>query len=139
MMVSGNFEKRFTVVWEKDINVATLASWKDENQIANFGAVGIAILLAIELLGIVSFEEGIIGTGIDFWVSTKSSSSQLIPFINREARIEVSGILQENLGNTVNMRVGQKKKQMKSSDHSQLPGWVIVVEFSTPKTKIVRK
>lgn len=88
---------------------------------------------------VVSFEESVIGTGIDFWVSTKSSNDQLISFNNREARIEVSGILRKSLGNTVNMRVAQKKKQMKPSDHSQLPGWIIVCEFSTPKSKIVRK
>ena len=37
------------------------------------------------------------------------------------------------------MRIGKKKKQMKVSDYSELPGWIAVVEFSSPKSKIVKK
>ncbi|MEM8526124.1 MAG: hypothetical protein AAGG68_15905 [Bacteroidota bacterium] len=86
-----------------------------------------------------SFEEGIIGTGIDFWISTENMNDHLIPFSIREARLEISGILEENVKNTVNMRFGKKKKQITVSDHLQLPGWIVVVEFSTPKSKIVKK
>ncbi|MEN0003380.1 MAG: hypothetical protein AAF798_04530 [Bacteroidota bacterium] len=54
--VSGEFDETFSVVWGKDITSTELASWKDENQIANFAAVGLSVLLVIELLNIVSFE-----------------------------------------------------------------------------------
>ena len=139
MCINGAFEETFNVMWKDDISPLELASWKDETQIANFAAVGIAILLVMELLEIVSFEESVIGTGIDFWISTKNMNEKLLPFLEREARLEISGIFQENIRNTVSMRIGKKKKQMKSSDHLQLPGWIVVVELSTPKSKIVRK
>lgn len=60
-------------------------------------------------------------------------------YIPKEARLEVSGLNKEKVGNTVNMRIGQKKRQITSSDKPNLPGWIIVVEFTTPKSKIIKK
>lgn len=139
MEISGAFQEKFEVVWEDDIDILTVNSWRDELQIANFGAVGIALLLMKSLLEIISFEEGVIGTGIDFWVSTKDYLKAQIPFMEREARLEISGILEEKPSNTVNMRIGKKRKQMHPTDHLELTGWIIVVEFKTPKSKIEKK
>lgn len=137
--ITGEFEEKYKIEWTEDIDAADIRSWKDEVQIANFGAVGIALLLMIELLGFKNFEEGIIGTGIDFWLSKNQFQKGKIAYYKREARLEISGILKETVGNTINMRVGRKRKQMKVSDYLQLQGWIVVVEFSTPKSKIVKK
>ncbi len=37
------------------------------------------------------------------------------------------------------MRVNKKKKQISPSDNTQLDGWIVIVEFETPKSKIVKK
>lgn len=37
------------------------------------------------------------------------------------------------------MRINKKKKQISPSDNTKLEGWISVVEFSTPKTKIIKK
>lgn len=139
LKVEGEFEEIVQLVWYQDIDNTIVNSWRDEVQIAHFGAVGIALLLVKELLGFQSFEEGVIGTGIDFWMGKGVFQKDYVSFIEREARLEISGIISAQEGNTVNMRVGRKKKQMEVSDHVNLTGWIVVVEFSTPKSKIVQK
>ncbi|MCO6479928.1 MAG: hypothetical protein J5I94_25045 [Phaeodactylibacter sp.] len=108
-------------------------------QIAGFGAVGIALLLMVELLGFKIFEESAIGAGIDFWMSKRKFQEEEPAFYKREARLEISGILTEKAGNTVNMRIGKKRNQMAASDDLKLPGWIVIVEFSAPKSKIAKK
>jgi len=53
--------------------------------------------------------------------------------------LEISGIGRANAKNSVNMRVYKKKNQIAQSDNTKLAGWISVVEFSTPKTKIIKK
>ena len=139
LKIVGEIQDEVCIEWTNDIEIEALGSWRDELQIANFGAVGMALLLASNLLEFKNFEEGTIGTGIDFWISKKPFLEEEIAFYNREARLEVSGILSAKKGNTINMRIKQKKKQITKSDFLRLPGWIIVVEFSTPKSKIVKK
>lgn len=139
LKIAGDFEETVQLIWEQDVEDVIINSWRDEVQIAHFGAVGISLLLAKEFLGYQSFEEGVIGTGIDFWMGKGVFQKDYVSFIEREARLEVSGIFSEHEGNTVNMRVSRKKKQMKVSDHVNLVGWIVVVEFSAPKSKIVKK
>jgi len=137
--IKGEFNESCIIEWTNDLEDKDIRSWRDEIQIANFGAVGIAILLMAELLKFKNFEESTIGTGIDFWISKKKFQKGEIAFYKREARLEVSGLLKEGTGNTINMRVGRKRKQMKASDHLDLQGWIVIVEFSTPKSKIIKK
>ena len=137
--ILGDFEEEVSIEWTDDVNKTTIESWRDEFQIANFGAVGIALLLMLEFLKFENFEEGTIGTGIDFWLSKHPFKEEEIAFHRREARLEVSGILKEKKGNTINMRIGRKKKQISVSDYLELPGWIVDVEFSTPKSKIIKK
>ena len=101
--------------------------------------MGIALLLAEELLGYTIFEESRYCTGIDYWMSRGNVPEEQPTFFQKEARLEISGISKEMPSNSVNMRVNRKKKQISPSDKSKLPGWIIVVEFGTPKSKIVKK
>ncbi len=91
------------------------------------------------LLAFKNFEEATIGTGIDFWMSKRDFDKNETAFHKREARLEVSGILQQTSSNSLNMRVNKKKKQIQLSDSSKLEGWIVVVEFSSPKSKIIKK
>lgn len=54
---------------------------------------------------------------------------------NNAARLEVSGILEENKGNTVEGRI--KKKINRLKPEGELSDFIIVVEFSKPWTKMV--
>jgi hypothetical protein len=50
---------------------------------------------------------------------------------HKAARLEISGILAENKGNTVTSRINIKQKQTQPTDHT-FPVYIIVVEFSKP-------
>jgi len=139
LKIYGEFEEIVELVWKDDIDDAVVVSWRDKHNLANFGAVGISLLIAHKILAFKAFEESTIGTGIDFFMGQSDFNQSVPSFLQREARLEVSGIFEENTGNSVKMRIGKKRKQMKVSDHTNLNGWIIVVEFSTPKSKIVKK
>ncbi len=139
LKVYGDFEEKFAIIWEEEEASLAVENWKNENQAANFGAVAIASLLVIELLGYQRFEEGVIGTGIDYWLGKTYLRQDNMPYFQKEARIEISGIGKEAPGNTVSLRMYRKKKQISASDKTGLPGWIAIVEFSTPKSKIIKK
>lgn len=52
------------------------------------------------------------------------------------AHLEVSGIWQEKPGNTINMRLRDKRKQVKTAIDRGETVFIIVTEFGIPKTKI---
>ena len=55
-----------------------------------------------------------------------------------EALLEVSGILTETKNNRLSSRVGIKRKQVELTPFKHLPAYMIVVEFSVPKGKIIK-
>ena len=68
------------------------------------------------------------GTGFDYMLGDRQE-----PFFIPKARLEVSGIMHETDGNTVEQRFRQKSKQTLKTDTTRLPAYVAVVEFSKPK------
>ncbi len=86
-----------------------------------------------------SFELSAFGTGIDYWMSREKPDENSGVFLKKEARLEISGIFNESSSNTVGMRVQLKARQIAASDGTGLPGFVAIVEFGTPKSKIVKK
>ena len=51
--------------------------------------------------------------------------------------MEVSGIGKETESNTINKRINVKLKQVKKLRDKNLPTYVVVIEFGSPKAKIV--
>lgn len=138
LKLEGTFEEEIQLIWKSKISLSILRAWQNKIDVANFAAVGLALLLINELTKFKSFETGNIGTGIDYWMSHKKDISELGTF-SREARLEISGILKETKSNSVNMRLNLKKKQVKKSDDSNISAWIAIVEFSTPKSKIEKQ
>lgn len=139
LKVEGEYEIELSLIWKEDVGKAILNIWKNERDAANYGAVGIALSLMTELSKFISFELGDIGSGIDYWMSSKKLNNDTSRLVKREARLEISGIFKETSSNSLKMRVNLKKKQMTASDASGLPGWAAVIEFSAPKSKIEKK
>ena len=137
--LTGAIEEDFELVWQEKMTEEELQEYVEIKQVCSTGAVGISLLIAKELFGFQRFKEALQGTGIDFWLERKTSKSTIErPFI-AEARLEISGIFKENKSNTINMRIGQKRKQMSIENESSLEGWISVVEFQTPKSKFIKK
>jgi hypothetical protein len=70
--------------------------------------------------------------GVDWWLSKEGDK-----LFQHAARLEVSGI--NNGRDKIEGRVKEKLNQTKQSDASCLPAYVVVVEFSTPQAKMVRR
>jgi hypothetical protein len=74
------------------------------------------------------------GLGFDFWLGNISNQDRLF---QRKARLEVSGI-RHGSASQIKYRVNIKLKQITPSD-LVAPGYVCVVEFSTPQAQIIEK
>jgi hypothetical protein len=126
-------------VWQDEITDEILSSWNDAREATEFGATALAILLLVKNTDFQHFIRAYQGTGIDYWLGKSRYNKKELPFTSRDGRLEISGILKESKGNTLNMRVTQKKKQAKRTDDTKLPVYIIVVEFSHPRAKVVIK
>jgi len=79
-----------------------------------------------------------IGEGADFFLCKKTDSNKLSFQQNPAAKLEVSGIWNEKLGNTINMRINIKKRQVEKGTLG-FPIYIIVVEFGGLKAKFIKK
>ena len=73
------------------------------------------------------------GTGFDFWLANEKYEGFKV-----SARLEVSGILKGS-PTQIKQRMKEKMEQTKKSDQMQLPAYVVIVEFSQPHLKIVKR
>ena len=119
--------------WNIMVSKQTLDSWADEQELTEYGACGVAILLIMKLTEYTIIQRAVKGTGIDYWLGYKDDE---IPFQNA-ARLEVSGIM-SNSENKVKARVKKKIEQTNLSD-GKLPAYIAVVEFSKPLSYLVKK
>ena len=107
----------------------------DEPKATEEGALGVAILM-VELKTQYSvIEISRKGTGFDYWLGETADVT-----VQRKARMEVSGIRRGN-PSEINARVRQKLNQTKASDadYGNLPAYVIVVEFGTPRAEVRKR
>lgn len=132
--IEGISSEEFEVHWLGEIDDQIHRTWADQIEMTNYGACGIAVLLVLKFTKYTILQRARIGTGVDYWLSEKESE---LPFQN-SARLEVSGILKER-NSAFNSRVNQKLKQTYPTDSGGLPAYIVVVEFSKPKAKMLKK
>lgn len=132
-----NEDSSYQIVWiENQIDKSALCRAYNRDDGADDGAVAIALLLIREKTNYKAITRSVIGTGFDYWLGYKDIETDQI--IGKEsARLEISGILKENIYNKINKRVNNKIKQTKQSDDTSFPAYIIVVEFSQPKAEMV--
>ncbi|MGB0930559.1 MAG: hypothetical protein ACPGVB_07275 [Chitinophagales bacterium] len=139
LTVEGEIEEIVTIEWNDKITDDVLNSWNDAREATEFGATALAILLLLDYTDFTHFIRAYQGTGIDYWLGKGKYTGEVLPTGDRKGRLEISGILKKSRGNTVNTRINQKKKQSKKTDSTKLPVYIVVVEFSEPKAKIIKK
>ncbi len=135
LAVTGDYNTTFIVKWEGEVTQDMLRAWENEEVATENAAYGIAILLIEELTGYTAIARADKGTGIDFWLGYRTTEPNK-PF-QRMARLEISGIRHGNV-RRIEARVKQKKRQTNLSA-SELPAYVVVVEFSVPTARVVKK
>ena len=135
MNVDGDFADDVAVHW------LTLADprqaqkcWGDPEAATEHGAYGVAALLISEFTELTVVERSRKGTGFDYWLGKKGDSQ---PLFQNKARLEVSGI-RVGTASDIASRTQKKLRQTSLSD-GKLPALVTVVEFGTPRSRVVKK
>jgi len=132
LVVDGNFTATFSLSWSEEVTEAKRRFWNDLEDATQQGAYAVAILLIRALTGITVIERSRKGTGFDWWLGTEDNLFQ------GKARLEVSGILR---GTTrrINSRIKARMGQTRQSDHLALTSYVVVMEFGTPRSRVVQR
>jgi len=132
LSVTGAVDKSYSLQWQQITNQQRRAHF-DLQDATEMGAYSIAILLAVDLTNYTVIQRSRKGTGFDYWLGYKND-----PVFQNAARLEVSGILNGNAGD-INARVKQKREQVKRSDATGLPAYIVVVEFSAPTSRFLEQ
>lgn len=106
-------------------------TWNDTEDATEHGAMGVAILLTVRLLGYRIVERMKKGRGVDFLLAPESAD---ITDNRKWAWLEVSGIRRGNDA-SVRRRLKKKLKQTEQQDDFG-PAYVVVVEFGRPLARI---
>lgn len=106
-------------------------TWNDSEVTTEHGAMAVAILLTVNLLGYRIVERMKKGRGVDFLLAHESADSA---DSTQWAWLEVSGIRHGNNA-AIGTRLKQKRKQAMKQDGSG-PAFVIIVEFGRPVARI---
>ncbi|MBF0556210.1 MAG: hypothetical protein HQK96_16950 [Nitrospirae bacterium] len=102
----------------------------DKESATEDGAYGVAIMLILNLTDYTVIEKSRKGNAFDYWLGKKDDYD---PF-NKQARLEVSGI-RKGSDNDINNRSKIKLDRLQKRE-SPLPAFIIIVEFSKPKSNI---
>ena len=131
LQVKGSLKNTYSMDWP-EVTEQARKCLNDPNEATEWGAVGVAILLAKNELGYSVMERSRKGTGFDYWIGDETE----LPF-DRKARLEISGI-RKGSNPDVKARVHEKLNQVAQSGHSPT-AYVIVVEFGTPLASCEKK
>lgn len=126
----------FQLAWTDKITEKVIRSWGDFVEAAEYGATAIAALLISPLTGLVVSGRVPQLMQADYTLQTVENYEN--GEIEPDALLEVSGIFRKNKGNTVNMRVQKKRKHIENNSKRDYLTYVIIVEFSAPKSKMIQ-
>lgn len=127
MTLTGMTTQACNIEWNTDVSEQMLRTHADEEVNTERAAVCFSVLLTKELTGLTILQRSCKGNGFDYWLT--DSVTSYFP----KAILEVSGIASETQGNTLLKRVEVKKQQIEKSKDLGLPGYISIIEFSTPK------
>jgi len=131
--VDGDFKKVFLVCWDRTTEQMRRC-WADLEFTTEQGAYGIATLLVTAITDLTVIERSRKGTGFDYWLGAKNDPE---PLFQRKSRLEVSGIRKGDMA-IIGRRVREKLGQIECYQ-SNLSAFVIVVEFSEPRSRVVER
>lgn len=128
MYVTGYVDVHHELDWPP-ITAEARDGWANLRVATEWGAAGVATLLAKEEMNYSVVKQSWTGTGFDYWLAHESD----IP--HEAARMEVSGLLTGG-NQAIKSRVNVKMKQTRRSDYLGLPAYVVIVEFNQPAAHI---
>ncbi len=129
----GGNNEDVTVHWLGTVDDQMRAAHNETTRATDSGACAIALLLVRELTDYTAVRQASIGTTIDYFLAEQPLDDTLL--FNHAARLEASGIREEKGSNTVSARAKRKLSRLKDDS---LPALVVIVEFASPKSKMVQ-
>ena len=134
--VNSNTEKKeYQLLWETIMGLWAARSMNDEQRTTEFAAMGLGILLTLNLTPYQHFTVARRPSGVDFWLYEVEPES--LDFSTADARLEISGIAKESVGNTLAMRFMVKKNQVRRYAGQAMPTWIALIEFGDPQSLFV--
>jgi len=133
LSLTGSHPSSGILRWNS-MSVGFRKTYADLQEATEYGACGIAIVVAVRLIGIPHVERSAEGTGIDYWLGHETDENGVF---QRAARLEVSGIL-DGGESKISARLKKKLAQTTRSDRTLLPAYIAIVEFSSPETLLVK-
>lgn len=129
----------FRPIWTRSVGDQEKRAHADMQDATEWGACGIACILVCRLTGLVVTRRSRKGTGFDYWLGNYSKHGTGSPqMFQDEARLEVSGILREEKMSAIDRRVREKTLQVNEGKRTDLPAFVVVVEFGRPLAKVTK-
>ena len=149
LVVRGHFDNAYALAWPP-VSGQALRTWSDPEETTEDGAVGIAVLLALRELGWPVILRSWQGTGFDYWLGNVDQSriaaaervaTNALRDLLRDDNLVVRGVLEvsgirQGSDREVQRRVNAKLRQIARFSQWDLPGYVIVVEFSRPLAEV---
>ncbi len=130
--ITGDVFTPASLKWN-DVNEQK-GTWTDLQEATEYGAYGIAIIVALLLTTTPRVERSAKGTGVDYWIGDGNDQRGIF---QRTARLEVSGILKGDQPK-IAARMKEKMTQTKRSDKAGLAAYVVIVEFGSPEARFVK-
>lgn len=124
-------ETSYNLMWSKNPEEVK-RGLKDMQEVTEWGATAIALLMAEQESECSIAERSAKGTGIDWWLGEDDDDYGIF---QKKARLEISGILAENKNNTIEKRVKEKIAQTKVSNNTGLKAHISITDFKSPKTQ----
>lgn len=128
--IDGNSEEML-LNWDSGFSTAGM---RERIDMANHGGVGMAMFVMSVLLGYSYAEQSERGDGVDYRFTKTEPKDDDLNFLNNYHYVEVSGILEESLSNTLKARIKNKHGQIDKGGKRLESSSVIVTLFSEPKT-----
>lgn len=132
LKLEGDFKEQFRVSWTHIISDLHRRTWADTEEVTEYGAMGIAVLLTLQLTNYKILARLKKGQRTDYLLGDPTNIN------HPSAKLEVSGIWTEKPGNTINIRIGRKKKRINELQNRSFPIYIAVIEFNSPKSKFIK-
>lgn len=134
LAVYRKVEEFLEICWDGEITTQLINAYRDRGKFTDFGACTIALLFIRERTEFTAVEQSVVGTTIDYYLAPQDQQDDTLIF-NHSVRLEVSGILVESPDNTVDDRIRDKMRRLRSQKHDRT--LIVIVEFSRPWLKMV--
>ncbi|MFY9310091.1 MAG: hypothetical protein WAQ28_13680 [Bacteroidia bacterium] len=134
-LIEGDIKKEYCIKWEP-VTQQLFNSWLDHQVTTEFAACGIAAFIILNNTDYTIKKRSWKGTGFDYWLADKKSEQE--DLFQNLAKLEVSGILNDQEGKKLPARIIKKINQIEKFQNKwKAPqAYIIVVEFSTPKSQV---